>query len=80
MTIHNSANQNDADNGVNTLRVGIEQPGFFPYARFPLSSSRREKAAAEPLSLNREPTVWPALMDSKTVKSMSAVNRKKHKT
>jgi hypothetical protein len=75
----NTANHREAGPDFNTLRVGIEQPGFFPYARFPLSGSHDSQTIVKPLSLNREPAIWPALMESKTVKPTTAANRKKLK-
>lgn len=39
--------------------VDLEHPGFFPFARFSLSSSRSRQAGTKPLSQSSDFAVWP---------------------
>jgi hypothetical protein len=41
------------------LAVDIDQPGFFPYARFALSGGRKRPQRVLPLSPSAEFSVWP---------------------
>lgn len=54
-----STDQKTPGHAREALPVGIEQPGFFPYARFPLSSSREAATQTAPLSVHTESVIWP---------------------
>ena len=61
------------------LPVGLDQPGFFPFARFPLSVANYSRPQPRPLSANPESAIWPASTETKTPKTATSAPRKKPK-
>ncbi len=56
------------------LAVDIDQPGFFPYARFALSGGRKRQQRVLPLSPSAEFSVWPNVIP---MSEGAAASRKK---